>query len=307
MLNFKKLNKLAYFPAALGMLLLIVSVSLQAEEVTQQYRGLTINANLELADGKALEDGVVLILHGMMAHNRMEIIEASQQALLDNDHSSLAINLSLRLDNRHGFYDCSLPLRHISDEALDELDAWVAWLRKKGVNWITIMAHSRGANQAMVFAVERKHPEVTHLVLLAPNTNPSPKPQYVARYGETFDESLALVQKQIDAGKGGELIDNLDFSYCPKARVSADSFYSYNRLDDRFRQFPLYLSKMPIPTLIITGTRDELVPSIAKDVAPFIDGKRIRLGVVEDAGHFFRDFNIEEAIEASVEFIAESG
>ena len=307
MLSFKKLNKLTYFRAAMGMLLLFVSVSLQAEEVTQQYLGLTINANLELADGKALEDGVVLLLHGTMAHNRMEIVEASQQALLDNDHSSLAINLSLRLDNRHGFYDCSLPNRHIMDEALDELDAWVAWLRKKGVSRITIMAHSRGANQAMVYAVERKHPEVTHLILLAPNTNPSPKPQYVARYGETFDESLALVQKQIDAGKGDELIDNLDFSYCPKASVSADSFYSYHRLDDRFRQFPLYLSKMPIPTLIITGSRDELVPDIAKDVAPFIDGERIRLSVIEGSGHFFLDFNIEEAVEAAVEFIAASG
>ncbi len=74
MLNFEELNKLAYFRAAMGMLLLFASVSLQAKEVTQQYLGLTINANLELADGKALQDGVVLILHGTMAHNLMEIV-----------------------------------------------------------------------------------------------------------------------------------------------------------------------------------------------------------------------------------------
>jgi len=296
MLNLNKSNKDDFFPIAMGMLLLIVSVSLQAEEVTQQYLGLTINANLELTDGKSLEDGVVLLLHGTMAHNRMEIIEASQQALLDNNQNSLAINLSLGINNRHGFYDCAWPNRHTLDGGLDELDAW-----------IVIMAHSRGANQAMVYAVERKNPAVTHLVLLAPNTNPDPKPQYEARYGETFDESLELVEKRIAAGKGNELIDNLDFSYCPKASVSANTFYSYNRVDDRFRQFPLYLSKMPIPTLIITGTRDELQPNIEKDLAAFIDGKRIRLGVVEEAGHFFRDFNIEEAVEASVEFIAESG
>jgi hypothetical protein len=134
MLNFKKLNKLAYFPAAMGMLLLIVSVSLQAEEVTQQYRGLTLNANLELAEGKALEDGVVLILHGTMAHNRMEIIEASQQALLDNNQNSLAINLSLGIDNRHGFYDCAWPNRHTLDGGLDELDAWVNWFSIIWVN-----------------------------------------------------------------------------------------------------------------------------------------------------------------------------
>jgi pimeloyl-ACP methyl ester carboxylesterase len=306
MLNFKELNKLAYFRAAMGMLILLASVSLQAEEVTQQYRGLTLNANLELADGKALEDGVVLILHGGMAHNRMEIIEESQQALLDNDQSSLAINLSLGIDNRHGFYDCSWPFRHILDSSLDELDAWVAWLREKGVDRTVIMAHSFGANQAMVYVVERKHPAVTHLVLLAPNTNTDPKPQYEARYGEIFDENLERVQKQIDAGKGNELIDNLDFSYCPQASVSANSFYSYNRLNNKFRQFPLYLSKIPIPTLIVTGTRDELQPNIKRDVTPFVDGSRIRLAVVENAGHFFRDFNIEEAVETAVEFITES-
>jgi pimeloyl-ACP methyl ester carboxylesterase len=241
-----------------------------------------------------------------MAHNRMEIIEASQQALLDNDQSSLAINLSLGIDNRHGFYDCSWPNRHTTDAGMVELGVWVEWLREKGVAGVVIMAHSRGANLAMVYAVEHKNPAVTHLVLLAPNTTRSAKSQYEARYGEIFDENIERVKKQIDTGKGDELIDNLDFSYCPNASVTADSFYSYNRLDDKFRQFPLYLSKMPIPTLIVTGTRDELQPNIKRDVAPFVDGSRIRLAVIESAGHFFRDFNIEEAVEAAVEFIAES-
>jgi predicted alpha/beta-hydrolase family hydrolase len=63
---------------------------------------------------------------------------------------------------------------------------------------------------------------------------------------------------------------------------------------------------MPVPALIVTGTRDELQPNTERDVAPFVDDSRIRLAVVENAGHFFRDFNIEEAVEAAVEFIAES-
>lgn len=305
-IHLKRLNRHGFPAAMIGMLLLVAFVPLQAKEVTQQYRGLTINANLELADGKSLEDGVVLILHGTMAHNRMEIIEASQQALLENDHSSLAMNVSLRIDNRHGFYDCTLQHRHIAGETVDELGVWVGWLRDMGVTRIAILAHSRGANQAMVYVVEHPDPAVSHLVLLAPNTNPSPKPEYEARYGEIFDDTIERVQKQIAAGKGAELIDNLDFSYCPRASVTADSFYSYNRLDDKFRNFPLYLPKIPVPTLIITGTRDELSPNIEKDVTPFVDGKKMRLTRVEEAGHFFLDLNIEEAIEAAVEFIDES-
>jgi len=300
-----QLNSHGLLSVIIGTLLLVSSVSLQAKEVSQKYRGLTLNANLELADGKTLKDGVALILHGSMAHNRMEIIEASQQALLDNDQSSLAINLSLGVDNRHGFYDCNRPHRHTSEGGVDELGAWVAWLREKGIAGIVIMAHSRGANQAMVYAVESRNPAVTHLVLMAPNTTP-PKPQYEARFGEIYDENIERVQKQIDAGKGGELIENLDFLYCPRASVSADSFNSYNGVDDKFRQFQMYLPQMQIPTLIVTGSRDEIEPDIVKDLGPYADGRRIRIGVIENAGHFFQDFNIEEAVEAAVEFIAES-
>ena len=98
-----------------SVLLFAAAVPVVAEEVTQQFNGLTLNANLELADGRTLEDGVVLILHGTMGHNRMEIIEASQRALLENGQNSLAINLSLGVDNRHGFFDCERPHRHLQD------------------------------------------------------------------------------------------------------------------------------------------------------------------------------------------------
>ena len=64
---------------------------------------------------------------------------------------------------------------------------------------------------------------------------------------------------------------------------------------------------MPIPTLIVTGSRDEVEPNIVEDLAPYADGRRIRIDVIENAGHFFQDFNIEEAVEAAVEFIDESG
>jgi pimeloyl-ACP methyl ester carboxylesterase len=283
-----------------------VASNLQAKEVSIQYRGLMLNGNLELAEGRRLEDGVVLILHGSLGHNRMEIIEASQQALLDNDYNSLAITLSLNINNRHGFYDCTWPHRYTLDDGVDELSAWIGWLSEKGVERIVLLAHSRGANQAMIYAVEEKDPKVSHLVLLAPNTTDTSKSNYEARYGKTFDENLVRVKKLIDAGKGAELIENLDFSYCPKATVSAATFYSFNRYDDKFRRFQSYLPQIPVPTLIVVGTVDEFQPNIANDVAPFVDGKRIRLGQVENAGHFFRDLNIEEGVELAVEFITET-
>lgn len=288
------------------MLLLNTAISVQAEEVTHKFRGLTINANLEMADGKDFKDGMVMIIHGYLAHNKMELIRASQQALLDNDRSSLAINLSLGIDNRHGFYDCSAPHRHLQENAVREMGAWVAWLRDKGVTRVAILGHSRGANEAMVYAVEHKDPEVTHMVMLAPGAGENVEDLYRERYGKAIDQTLDLAYKQIAAGKGKELMPDIDLLSCPKASVSAETFVSYYGLENKFRQFKSFLPRITIPTLIIAGTEDERQPEVEELLTPYIDGQRVQLSVIEGAGHFFRDLNMDEAVEASVEFITES-
>ena len=289
----------------LAILLLALSNSSQAEEITQNFHGLTINANLEMAEGKNFKDGMVLILHGVMAHNKMELIHSAQQALLDNEKSSLAINLSLNRDNRHGFYDCTWPHRHKQDEVFDELGIWVDWLRKKGVSKIALMAHSRGANQAMVYAVEHLDPEVTHLIFLAIGSD-DVKESHEERYGKIFDVTLERMHQQITSNNGEALVENIDFWFCPKASVTANSFISYYGEGSKFKKIKAYLPQIPIPTLIITGTQDERFPNTKKNVSPLVDGKRLRLIEIEGAGHFFRDLNIEEAMEVAIEFMADS-
>lgn len=297
------LNKLIMVFLAITM----SSMGAKAAEITLEYRDLTLNANLELAEGQDLAAGVVLILHGMTAHNQMEIIEASQASLLENGYSSLAINLSLDIDNRKGFFDCSWTHTHEADDAVDELAVWVQWLRQKGAKKIVLLGHSRGANQTMIYAVERDEPEITHVVLLAPNTTLNGKRQYEARFGSNFDDNLARVKSMVESGRGDELIEKFDFFFCPKTTISANSFYSYYRYDDRFLAFDRYLPRMPRPTLVIVGTDDDLQPNIPEHVAPYVDGERIRLEEIEDAGHFFRDLNIEEAIEIAIDFIDSAG
>ena len=67
------------FKQILCFILLSTSNLIQAQEVTQQFNGLTLNANLEMAEGKGFDDGMVLILHGLTAHNKMEVIQTAQQ------------------------------------------------------------------------------------------------------------------------------------------------------------------------------------------------------------------------------------
>lgn len=286
-------------------LLLTISHSLQAKEITLKYQNLTLNAKLELAEGKELSDGVVLMLHGLMGHNRMEIQDTAQQALLQNGQSSLAMNLSLGIDNRHGFYDCSKPHLHIQEDAVGEIKAWVAWLRGRGVKNITFLSHSRGANQAMVYAVEHLDPEIRLLVFLAPGTVTDSRELFEGRFGKEFLTIINRAESLISQNKGREIMENTDFMYCPQAPVSAQSFKSYYADKETFRNFPSFLPRITVPALIITGTADERQPHIATHVKPYVDGKMVQLKVVEGAGHFFRDFNIDEAMELAVEFISE--
>ncbi len=44
-------------------------------------------------------------------------------------------------------------------------------------------------------------------------------------------------------------------------------------------------------------------PILMKYVKPYVDDKRIFLTIVEGADHFFRDLNIEDAVEKAVEFV----
>ena len=282
-------------------LLILVEVC-AAEEVTQEFNGLTVNANLEMAAGKDFSDGMVLILHGMMGHNKMELVVASQQILLENGFNSLAINLSLGLDNRHGFFDCNLPQSHQQQYAVKELIHWIDWLRRKGVGSVVLMAHSRGANQAMVYAAESIDPEISHLIMLAPGAD-DVKGAYEKRYGQIFDTNVRRMQERVALNKGSEPVSNIDFWSCPRAKVTPDSFLSYYGANSKFRQFYKYLGMIEVPVLVISGTQDERFPNIPEQIGPMVDNQRLFLVEIENSGHFFRDLNIEEAIEALIEFI----
>ena len=284
---------------------LVACFPVTAEEVTHRFNGLTLNANIEMADGKSFDGGMVLILHGFMAHWDMEIIRSAQQALLDNDYSSLAINLSLSVDNRHGYYGCDQPQRHVQDDAIDEVGSWIAWLRERGTKRVILLGHSRGANQFMVYAAEKIDPEVSHMIFLAPGMGDEAEQAYFTRYGVSLDKTRTYVQAQINDGRGDQLLPDIDMLACPRATVTADSFNSYYSSNNRFRRFEHYLPRSPVPTLIISGSIDERQPNTQKLVTPYLDGMRIQLAVIEGAGHFFRDFNIEEAMEAAIEFIDE--
>jgi pimeloyl-ACP methyl ester carboxylesterase len=271
-----------------------------AAEVKIQHHGLTLNAQQELASGKTLKDGVALILHGTVSHNRTELIEGLQKQLAERGHNSLAINLSLGRNDRHGAYDCALPSRHTHSDAVDEIGAWMAWLKTQGAGPVTLVGHSRGGNQIAWFAAERPSPAIHKVVLIAPQTWPV---GYAATmYQKRYKTDLAPLLARMSKADANALIGSTDFLYCAKTQVSAGSFVNYYTEDRRF-DTPSLLGKIKAPVLVIAADVDEVVPGLIEAVQAKADGTRVQLKVLSGADHFFRDLYTEDAVEAIHSFI----
>ncbi len=298
-------------PKALSVFILVAvlgiqsfwSSGLRAEEVTRAYKGLVLNANLTLSEGKTLKDGVVLITHGTLAHNKMELIAALQSLLAERGLSSLAINLSLGLDNRHGMYDCAVTHTHKHTDAMGEIGVWLDWLKGKGVSDVILLGHSRGGNQTAWFAVENDDPVIKKVVLVAPMTFDPAKvaKSYKARYKTDLGPLLARAEKLVKEGRGKEVLNNIDFIYCPKTSVAASSFYDYYN-GNMNKDTPGIIGDIKKPVLLVIASDDQVV----KGLAERMKGKEsptLKIITVEDAGHFFQDLYGEDLADGVAEFI----
>lgn len=276
-----------------------------AEEVKLGHNGLSLNAILEQADDWPAGP-VLLMTHGTLSHNKNELMTALQGLFLENGVSTLAINLSLGLDDRHGPYDCATPHTHKHDDAVAEIGLWLDWLKNQGVKQVSLLGHSRGGNQTAWFAAEHDDPVIGKVLLVAPQTW---SPEYAAkdyedRYGKALAPVLSEASKLVAAGKSGEPMAHTDFIYCKDTTVTAGAFVSYYDTDMR-QDTPHLLPKIKKPVLVFAATEDQVVKGLDKKLMPIAEAGVIELEVMDGADHSFRDLYAEDLVERAVEFIGE--
>jgi len=264
--------------------------AVHAQEVSFPYKGLTLNANLELAANSKIADGVILITHSGLGHYGMEVMVYLQKLLKDRGYNSLAINLSLGINNRHGTYDCAITHRHTNDDAVAEIGAWADWLKQQGVTRITLLGHSRGGAQTALYASQTKNRLIKAVVLIAPATRDNTD---AATYQRNFNRPLAPVLERAQglhkAGKDSAVLDKISLLTCGDTSATANSFLSYYapaaqtlRVDT-----PALLSKIKQPILA--------------------DGKRVQMKIIEGADHALRDLSADEAVDAIDAFLKNVG
>ena len=280
----------------------LLAPAVHAEEVTIKPGALTLNAELSVAAGDITDGPMVLIQHGTLAHNKMEIIATLQELLADEEINSLAPNLSLGMDNRHGSYDCETDHVHKHEDAMTELGQWVDWLKAQGVEQILIAGHSRGGGQVAAYT-RNADAVIKGQFLIAPTdtTAETRAAGYEKRYSVPLADKVAQAKA---LASDAWMPENTSFIYCLRGgEVSAGSFLSYYDPQDEMNTVEL-LKDQSLPTTIIAGSLDKVVPNLPAQVdAAALD--HVRFEVLEDADHYFRDLYADEIIEYMLEQLDE--
>jgi len=277
--------------------------ALAADPVTVEHRigNLTALADWVEADDAEAGAPVVLLLHGTLADKDQELIDTLQELLAERGISSLAPSLTLGVDRREGAYDCAIPFRHAHEDAADEMAAWASWLKSQGHARIVAAGHSRGGNQAALFA--RAHPDlIEKLVAVAPAVGREDAirtQRYKARFRADRNAVLA------SANSGKDLIDVPGIVYCRDTKATPAAIRSYVGGNFEDRDTPSIIASLPMPVLVIAGSLDTTVPEVPDRMEAITDGDRIRFEIIEDADHFFLDFFAEDAADLIEGFVGE--
>jgi pimeloyl-ACP methyl ester carboxylesterase len=277
----------AFLRAAMVAGLALASLPAAAEPTQLKSGQIRLNGNLELPAGKKVVDGVALIVHGTLSHDKQETIAALQENLKKRGIGSLAITLSLGVDNREGPRACGLLHDYALAGIQREVAAWMAWLRADGANTIDLIGFSRGG--AQIAALAPKLPRIGHIVLMAPAF--ATAAEQATAYQRTFGHPLA--EPWETAKKSPLQKFNADFLQCKDAPVLGATF-----LDAYQELLPQLAAETQHSTMVVVAGKDEIVPDLAKKLP-----SQVRKVTIDGSGHFFPDLYGEEAADAIAKFL----
>ena len=277
-----------------------------AEEVKAEHQGLEVLANLDMAPGKSLKaDGAVLLLHDSLGHHRMELMAALQELLHARGVNSLAITLSLGLNARRGMYDCGLEQDHRNEDAREELQTWVNWLKEKGAGSVVLAGHARGGAQVAYYLTKDPDKLVKKAILAAPlaQTFGNAGGEYQERFRRPLQPALAEAERYMAEDQANQLMDNVAFLQCPQARVTAGAFIDYYG-DNPNLYTPSLVPGIKVPTLIAVGDQDPLGQELSAAISgiPTNTG-HITQAAIAGADSQFRDIAADRLADRMKSFL----
>lgn len=297
-------NRIAWLFAAV-FAVVVTAAPLRAAEVKTEHQGLDVVGNLDIAQGKSLKnDGVVLLVHDTLTHHRMEIISALQELLHEHGINSLAITLSLGLNERRGLFDCKLEQDHRNEDGADEVQTWVNWLKGQGVTNITVAGHSRGGNQAAIYAAKKLDAAVKRVVLIAPlaQTAGNIGSEYEHRFRLPLQATLTEAERLMKEDGAGAPMNGVAFLTCDHARVTAGAFVNYYGANQNLYT-PSLLPFIKVPVLVVVGTADPLASELEPAIQGMPESKTLTMQMIQDGDHLFGNQAVDELADKIKDFV----
>ncbi|HZP98158.1 MAG TPA: alpha/beta hydrolase [Reyranella sp.] len=271
--------------------MIVAATAARAEQVQIKPSLLRLNGNLEVPDGKKVQDGEVLIIvHGTLSWYGQETIAALQKNLKKHGRATLAINLSLGIDDRQRPRACDVVHDYALAGAQRELSLWIEWLYAQHAKGVDLAGFSRGG--AQVAALGPELPKVRRMVLLAPAFATSS--EQAENYQKAFGHPLAPELAKARAHPLQKY--TVDFLTCKDAPVlGATLLDAYSELP------PKLAAKTGHPTLVIVAGKDEVVPDLQSKLP-----SDVQKDVIEGSSHFFPDLYGEDAADIIAKFLTRS-
>lgn len=253
-----------------------------AAEVQLRANLSTLNARLLLPEEAGLGGGVTMLVHDTFGTADDPEIRTLQEALLSAGRASLAITLSLGVDDRRSEYDCARAHLHRHEQAVVEIAAWTTWLRAQGAPTINLLGVGRGANQAAwyVAEIESRGDKLnggTLLLVQPPRYRRElAEATYTFRFGYEIEPLLSHARRLLRRGQPRALIYRVDFLGCRDTSVSAAALLSYYG-DDYRRHTPALLHPPTVPTVVFLDSGNPDSAAIAAQLRMETDGAPLRL------------------------------
>ncbi len=264
--------------------LLLLSAPTRADtvELTLPNR-LVARAEFRMGDA---DKPAVMLIHGFLQTHDFPVIHRLTESLNSAGYTVLAPTLTLGISYRKQSLACEALNTHTQSDAIDEIGAWVTWLKARKIHAIVMMGHSFGSMEALAFAVERHDPAIKKLIgvsILEGRLNTDD-----AEKEKRLDALRAL------AAKGSRKIVTQSFSFCRKYRASPQGLLSYLEWTPEKILREVNRSRMPI-TFIMGGKDDRLGPGWIEKLAK----TRAHVHIIQGANHFMDgeyEFDLQDLV-----------
>ena len=232
----------------------------------------------------------VILISGFLQTNSFPTISRLTDTLADEGYTVLAPTLTLGVTHRRQSLACEAINTHTVASGVQEIQAWVNWLKTKKAKHIVLSGHSLGSIYNLAYLSGKPDILVRQYIGVS-------IVEGSLKIGENARAPLVHKLRQQVRDEADGLVEN-QFSFCQKYRSTPESILSYMEWGPEKILTEINQSKIPV-TMIMGSKDDRLGP----DWTEKLKQTSAKVILIEGANHFMDgqyEFELYDHFLASV-------